>query len=144
MKDVNKGWREAKLKDLVSSISIKHKFNIDKIVLVNTSDVLDGKVLNHTYVENKNLKGQFKKSFEKGDILYSEIRPKNRRFAYVDFDPKDYVASTKLMVLRRNSEKIDTGFLFQTLKSDGVINRLQDLADSRSGTFPQITLPSTF
>ncbi|KEH94190.1 restriction endonuclease subunit S [Clostridium botulinum] len=132
-------WKEYRLGDIVDSISEKHKFDKDKIILINTSDVLEGKVLNHVYVENENLKGQFKKSFKKGDILYSEIRPKNKRFAFVDFDSEDYIASTKLMVLRKSSEDVHLNFLFQILKSDNIINMLQVLAETRSGTFPQIT-----
>ena len=97
------------------------------------------KVLNNQYVENKNLKGQFKKSFKKGDILYSEIRPQNKRFAYIDFNSEDYVASTKLMVLRKKSNDVDNRYLFHILKSDSFIQQLQNLAETRSGTFPQIT-----
>jgi type I restriction enzyme S subunit len=108
------------------------------VVLINTSDVLDGKVTNHAYVPNENLRGQFKKSFQQDDILYSEIRPKNRRFAYVDFVADDYVASTKLMVIRAN-DKVLPQFLFQVLKSGEIIEQLQLLAETRSGTFPQIT-----
>lgn len=134
-----KRWEEVKLGDIVESISERHQLDKSKVVLINTSDIYDGYVLNHTYVDNKNIKGQFKKSFRKGDILYSEIRPKNKRFAYVDFDPRDYVASTKLMVLRKSSENVNSDFLYQVLKSDNVINRLQLLAETRSGTFPQIT-----
>ncbi|MFA4886411.1 MAG: restriction endonuclease subunit S [Desulfotomaculaceae bacterium] len=132
-------WRKVKLGDIVDTISQKHKFDTDKIVLVNTSDVLEGKALNHKYVTNKNLKGQFKKSFQKHDILYSEIRPQNKRFAYIDFDSKDYVASTKLMVLRKKNNNITSDFLYQILKSGDIINKLQVIAESRSGTFPQIT-----
>ena len=134
-----KEWQKIRLDEVIESVSIRHKFDKDKIILINTSDVLDGKVLNHEYVENRNLKGQFKKSFRKGDILYSEIRPKNKRFAYVDFDSEDYVASTKLMVLRKKSSNINNTFLFQILKSDSFIDILQNLAETRSGTFPQIT-----
>lgn len=132
-------WREVKLEDVVDTVSKKHKFDKDKIILINTSDVLEGKVLNHEYVQNENLKGQFKKSFQKNDILYSEIRPQNKRFAYIDFHSDDYVASTKLMVLRKKSEMITSKFLYQILKSDDLINELQAIAESRSGTFPQIT-----
>ena len=128
-----------KLEELIDSITDTRIINKDKVILINTSDVENGIVLNHKYVDNNNLKGQFKKRFRKGDILYSEIRPKNKRFAYIDFDSQDYIASTKLMVLRRKSELIDNDFLFYILKSDSLINRLQILAESRSGTFPQIT-----
>ena len=108
------------------------------VVLVNTSDVLDGICLNHSFVENKDLKGQFKKSFKKDDILYSEIRPANKRYAYIDFDPLDYVASTKLMVIR-SSKLVRPRYLYHYLKRQEMLDELQALAESRSGTFPQIT-----
>ena len=120
------------------SVSQTFRRQLDEVVLINTSDVLDGTVTNHVYVPNENLRGQFKKSFRQNDILYSEIRPKNRRFAFVNFDASDYVASTKLMVIRSN-ELVLPEFLFQVLKSDMVIDQLQLLAETRSGTFPQIT-----
>ena len=127
-----------RLGEVCESISLTFKENKDNVVLINTSDVYDGKVTNHEYVPNHNLRGQFKKSFQHSDILYSEIRPRNRRFAFVDFDAEDYIASTKLMVIRAN-ERIMPEFLFQVLKSDEIINQLQSLAETRSGTFPQIT-----
>ena len=120
------------------SVSQTFRRQLDEVVLINTSDVLDGTVTNHVYVPNENLRGQFKKSFRQNDILYSEIRPKNRRFAFLNFDASDYVASTKLMVIRAN-KLVVSDFLFQVLKSDMVIAKLQLLAETRSGTFPQIT-----
>ena len=131
-------FKKHKLGEFIDSISDTTPILKEKVILINTSDVENGETLNHKYVENKNLKGQFKKRFKKVDILYSEIRPKNKRFAYIDFDSKDYIASTKLMVLRNNGN-IDNDFLFQILKSDTVIDYLQMIAESRSGTFPQIT-----
>ena len=124
--------------ELCSSISETYKDNAKKVVLINTSDVYEGKCTNHTFVDNKNLKGQFKKTFKPNDILYSEIRPANRRFAYIDFDTKDYIASTKLMVIRAN-KGVNPKYLYQLLRNNTTINTLQMLAESRSGTFPQIT-----
>lgn len=131
-------WKEVDICQLCDSISETYKGNSSEVVLINTSDVLDGKCLNHEYVPNKNLKGQFKKTFRKGDILYSEIRPANKRFCFVDFEPKDYIASTKLMVLRVH-EDVDPQYLYQILRSNDTLAQLQMLAESRSGTFPQIT-----
>ena len=131
-------WKEYKIGDVCNTISDTYKNNAESVVLINTSDVLEGKCLNHEKVPNKDLKGQFKKTFQKNDILYSEIRPANKRFAYIDFDPIDYIASTKLMVIRHN-EKILPQYLFYILKSQTIIEELQMLAESRSGTFPQIT-----
>lgn len=135
-------WVECTIADLCDTISETYKGNDECIILVNTSDVFEGKVLNHKTVANKNLKGQFKKTFKKDDILYSEIRPANKRFAYINFDnTSNYIASTKLMVLRHN-EKVLPEYLFALLKSNYVIAELQHLAETRSGTFPQITFSS--
>ena len=136
-------WKNYCIGDLCSTISNTYNGSDDKVVLINTSDVLDGKVLNHNFVENKNLKGQFKKTFIKNDILYSEIRPANKRFAFIDFDKtNNYIVSTKLMVLRPDTTKVLPSFLFSILKSQTVIDELQHLAETRSGTFPQITFSS--
>ena len=133
-------WITCKISDICCSISDTYKRTDEYVVLVNTSDILEGKILNHKPTENKNLKGQFKKTFKKNDILYSEIRPANKRFAFVDIENTDnYIASTKLMVLRCDETKILPKFLFFVLKSSYIIGQLQLLAETRSGTFPQIT-----
>ena len=125
--------------EVCATISDTYRAKADEVTLINTSDVLEGKVLNHERVPNKELKGQFKKTFKKNDILYSEIRPQNKRFAFVDFEPVDYIASTKLMVLRADTSKVLPMYLYYYLKSAPVIAELQMLAETRSGTFPQIT-----
>lgn len=135
-------WIEYQIGDLCDTISDTYKGVDSQVVLVNTSDVLAGKVLNHRPVDNVNLKGQFKKTFKKNDILYSEIRPANKRFAFIDFEnTSNYIASTKLMVLRSN-DKVLPRYLFNLLKSNYLISELQHLAETRSGTFPQITFSS--
>lgn len=125
--------------EVCATSSDTYRAKADEVTLINTSDVLEGKVLNHMRVPNKELKGQFKKTFKRNDILYSEIRPQNKRFAFVDFDPVDYIASTKLMVLRADTTKVLPMYLYFYLKSAPVIAELQMLAETRSGTFPQIT-----
>ena len=131
-------WKEYRIGDVCDTISDTYRGNAENVILINTSDVFEGKCLNHIKVPNKDLKGQFKKTFRKDDILYSEIRPANKRYAYIDFDATDYIASTKLMVIRHN-ERILPQYLFYILKSQAVLDELQMLAESRSGTFPQIT-----
>ena len=125
--------------EVCSSISDTYHEKGEMVTLINTSDVLEGRVLNHERVPNQNLKGQFKKAFQQGDILYSEIRPQNRRFAYVDFPPIDYIASTKLMVIRAKTDMVLSKYLYYFLKNSSTVAELQLLAETRSGTFPQIT-----
>lgn len=136
-------WKKMTIGDLCDTISDTYHGDDEEVVLINTSDVLEGKVLNHQVVENKKLKGQFKKTFKKNDILYSEIRPANKRYAFIDFeDTENYIASTKLMVLRPREDVVRPRFLLSFLSSKSVLEDLQQLAEMRSGTFPQITFSS--
>ncbi|EJL1769894.1 restriction endonuclease subunit S [Staphylococcus pseudintermedius] len=131
---------EYKVENLIDSVSKKHTFPGDKIIFLNTSDIEKGYVLHNNYSMIDSLPGQAKKSIQKGDILYSEIRPKNERFAYINFASDDYVVSTKLMVLRnKKPEILNTKYFYLYITSKKTIDYLQNLAESRSGTFPQIT-----
>ncbi len=132
------GWRFDKLDNYISSISKTHKFPKNEIIFLNTSDILEGKVLNNSYSNVEGLPGQAKKSILKNDILFSEIRPGNKRYAYINFEAEDYVVSTKLMVLRSITE-INSLFFYFILTQPEMLSYLQNIAESRSGTFPQIT-----
>ena len=133
-----KGWKYANLGDCINTISKTHKFPKSNVIFLNTSDIFNGFVLHSNYSEVESLPGQAKKSIRKFDILYSEIRPMNKRFAYVNFNADDYVVSTKLMVLRPKTD-IDSIFFYFLLTRPWIISELQNQAEARSGTFPQIT-----
>ena len=125
---------------VVKSVSITHKFDKPILKFLNTSDVENGKIININHLPISELKGQAKKTIKKDDILFSEIRPKNRRFAYIDFDETDeFVVSTKLMVLRNINKEVDNKYFYYYLTNDHMLSILQDRAENRIGSFPQIT-----
>lgn len=132
------GWETFRIGDLLETVSETYKFGTkEKIIFLNTGDISNGLFLHSDYSIVSNLPGQAKKKIRLNDILFSEIRPENKRFAFVDFEADDYVVSTKLMVLR--SKKLSPVFLYFYLTRNEIIKQLQHLAESRSGTFPQIT-----
>ncbi|SEK67292.1 type I restriction enzyme, S subunit [Colwellia chukchiensis] len=136
---IPEGWKPTSIHDMVDTISDTYKLKeVDEVIFLNTGDIEDGKFLHKDYSPTVGLPGQAKKSIAKGDILYSEIRPKNKRYAFVDFDAKEYVVSTKLMVLRAK-ENINPLLPYFILTQDKTVNELQHVAEHRSGTFPQIT-----
>jgi type I restriction enzyme S subunit len=136
---IPKGWEVKRLDEIAYKRSESYKFKgKEKVVFVNTSDVLNGSFMHKNYKNIDDLPGQAKKSIYPEDILFSEIRPINRRFAYVDFNSEDYVVSTKFMVIR-NNELINNKLLYRILTRDETILEFQNIAESRSGTFPQIT-----
>src|SRR3989338_6474963 len=131
-------WTKTLIGDLADSISETHSFEKEQLIFLNTSDILQGKILHRSYSPRKNFPGQAKKAIRKGDILFSEIRPANGRYAYVDTQADDYIVSTKLMVIRARRGVLSR-YLYHFLTSRQITNWLQHLAESRSGTFPQIT-----
>lgn len=135
--DLPDGWSIEKLENLVETVSITHKMKQEEIIFLNTSDILEGNILNNDYSLVSTLPGQAKKSIKRNDILFSEIRPANKRYAFVNFDADDYVLSTKLMVLR--SKGINPYLIYCFLTNNDTLKELQHLAETRSGTFPQIT-----
>ena len=66
-------WIECTIGDLCDTVSDTYRGNDENVILVNTSDVLEGKVLNHTQVPNKNLKGQFKKHLERMTFFFQKF-----------------------------------------------------------------------
>jgi type I restriction enzyme S subunit len=131
-------WQEVKLGTLIESVSETFKFNEKPVVFLNTSDILADKFLHADLSDPKTLPGQAKKRIKKGDLLFSEIRPANKRYALVGFEADNYVVSTKLMVLRSKGN-IDPTYLKLFLTSKETLDYLQMIAEDRSGTFPQIT-----
>ena len=113
------------------------KLDSDFVQLINSSDVTDGVFPDPKPIENKNLKGHFKKRFKTHDVLYSEIRPRNRHFGYVMFDADNWISTTRLMVIRNRPDKISSGLLYYYLKSDAVTDEFTLKTETRSGTFPQ-------
>ena len=63
-----------KIKDIVRTISITHKFDKDKLIAINTSDVENGIMHDGTLTAIEDLKGQFKKTDRKSTRLNSSHR----------------------------------------------------------------------
>lgn len=128
---------EVTIGDLSINVTDYSKCSYDEVVLVNSSDVTEGRFEHHNLSENKNLKGHFKKRFQKGDILYSQVRPRNRHWAYCTFDAENYLASTQLMVIRNKAGVIPGILLYQYIIGDDVWMEFTNKTETRSGTFPQ-------
>jgi len=112
-----------------------------QVVFVNTGDVLQGKFLHKNISNGAVLPGQAKKALKQDDILLTEIRPGNGRYAFVDFPAEKYVVSTKFMVIESHGRVIPR-FLYHVLTNQSALDEFQRIAESRSGTFPQITFDS--
>lgn len=136
------GWQISELGKEAINASRPFSFKTHpQVVFVNTGDVLEGNFLHSNISIGKDLPGQAKKALRKDDILLTEIRPGNGRFAYVDFDVEKYVVSTKFMVIE-SLGRVSPRFLYHVLTNQASLDEFQRIAESRSGTFPQITFDS--
>ncbi len=113
--------------------------NNSKVRLINSSEITEGIFDEYPLIENKNLKGHFKKRFQKGDILYSEIRPRNHHYGYALMEGDEYIISTRLMVIRNDYDKVTSPILYQYLLLPEVEANFTAKTEGRSGTFPQGT-----
>lgn len=131
-----------KINQLIETVSeTKNMDGQSQIIFLNTGDIIGGEILSKNFENVNQLPGQAKKSIKNGDILYSEIRPKNKRYALIqNINEDEFVVSTKLMVLRNiRKDILMTKYFYYWLTSERITDYLQEQAESRSGTFPQIT-----
>jgi len=133
-------WKETTLGKICEPISETYDFtDRSNVIFLNTGDILDNRFLHNNLSNVAGLPGQAKKKIQFNDILFSEIRPQNKRFALVNFENTEkYVVSTKLMVIRAKQD-VSPSYLYLILTSREALDYFQILAESRSGTFPQIT-----
>ena len=132
-------WKQVELGKLFESISERFvPRNPEGVYFLNTSDVLEGKVSAVDITPFEGLPGQAKKAIQRHDILYSEIRPANKRYGLVDFEASNHVVSTKLMVLRKVTDD-SLKYLLLSITNEQFLRELQLIAEGRSGSFPQIT-----
>ena len=136
-------WKTTDLGSVCENVSDTFDFsNHESAIFINTGDVLEGNFLHNNYMNVQLLPGQAKKRIRINDILFSEIRPANKRYAFVkNIDTSDYVVSTKFMIIRA-FDCIHPEYLYLFLTSNKNLRDFQKIAESRSGTFPQITFDS--
>jgi type I restriction enzyme S subunit len=142
--NIPEGWDASTVGREAINKSRKFDFKeFESVVFINTGDVLKGKFLNDKVVCPEGLPGQAKKAIKSGDILYSEIRPKNKRFAFIHekLNVSNYVVSTKFMVIN-TSGRLLPRYIYQFFTQKVTIDEINMTAESRSGTFPQITFDS--
>lgn len=129
---------EVAIKDIADEVLDYTKNNNDKVKLLNSSDITENIFPKVEFIDNKDLKGHFKKRFKKYDILYSQIRPRNHHYGYVLLDDSEnYLASTRFMVVRNKKEKVSSSLLYYYLTSKNAVEDFTTKTELRSGTFPQ-------
>ena len=114
-----------------------YKFDDEQVVFKYEVTSLKEKCYILTKVILKSFLVRRRKGYKKDDILFSEIRPINKRYAFIDFDAPKHVVSTKLMVLQARP-KILPKYLYTFLICPKTLTDFQ-IWQNQGRTFPQIT-----
>lgn len=71
-----------------------------------------------------------------GDVVFSTVRPYQKKIAIVDQDLDGHIASTGFCVLRPTPGVLDTRYLFHYLKSDALMDQVLPL--QRGASYPAV------
>lgn len=114
-----------------STLSLPKEF-----VYVDLESVCQGKLLKRQIVKACDAPSRAQRFFEKGDILYQTVRPYQKNNLKVDFDAKNFIASTGYAVLHCKEFLLNSGYLYQYIHTDKFVDMV---IDNCSGTsYPAI------
>ena len=104
-----------------STLSLPKEF-----VYVDLESVYQGKLLKRQIIKACDAPSRAQRFFEKGDILYQTVRPYQRNNLKVDFDAKNYIASTGYAVLHCKESLLNSDYLYQYIHTDRFVDVVMD------------------
>lgn len=125
--EVPKGWTVKKISEIGHLNSKMLTENTDKdysFFYIDLSSVDKGKII---FPQEKTIfseaSSRARKIFKRHDILMSTVRPYLQAFAFIDFTPRDCIASTGFAVISIENE-YDARFIYQTLYSHYLLKQM--------------------
>lgn len=102
------------------SINPEQEYGENNFIYIDISSVdsRTGKINRTQKMKGTNAPSRAHRGMNKGDVLLSTVRPNLKAFAYVDFEPKDCVASTGFAVL--TPKNVNGKYLYYMLLDDFV------------------------
>ena len=139
--DLPDGWKSVKLKDVcLKTSNIKwNDNNGEEFNYIDLSAVCrDSLQVTETVNVNKNnAPSRAKKIIYTGDVIFATTRPTLKRVAIIPNELNNQICSTGFTVLRPNSDKILTEYLFYSLLLDSFMIRMEAL--QRGASYPAVT-----
>ena len=106
---------------------------------LDTGNITDGSIASIQRIDSGDkLPVRAQRKIQKGDIIYSTVRPVQRHYGLISFPVKNMLVSTGFVVIRGNSKKCDTTFLYYFLTQKSVVEKLQTIAEHSTSAYPSI------
>lgn len=107
---------------------------------LDTSSITDGVIseVQHIKPSTEKLPSRARRIIAANDVVFSTVRPNQRHFGIIT-DPLDnMLASTGFAVVRSNHPSVSNELLYLCLTEDSFIEKMQQLAEQSTSTFPSI------
>lgn len=89
-------------------------------------------------ITREKLPSRARRKVKFNSIIYSTVRPNQRHYGIIKFQPKNFLVSTGFTVITVDSDKIDANFLYYQLTRDEVVDKLQSIAEQSTTAYPSI------
>lgn len=107
---------------------------------LDTSSITDGIIseIQHIKPSTEKLPSRARRIIAANDIVFSTVRPNQRHFGIISHPTENMLASTGFAVIRSKHPCVSNELLYLCLTEDGFIEKMQQLAEQSTSTFPSI------
>ena len=137
---IKDSWAVEKLSTLcdinTTTVDPAKEYGEDSFTYIDISSIdnSSGKLDKNNKIVGNNAPSRARRAFKQGDILMSTVRPNLKAFAYIDFMPEHFIASTGFAVL--SPTNIYGKYLYYILFDDYVGNQLSNAMGK--GMYPSV------
>ena len=129
-KQLPRGWQEVRLGDIcdINVNSLKENTNENyQFKYIDLSSVKNGIIdFPNNYITFKNAPSRARRIIKINDVIMATVRPNLKGFAYIYFDPKEYICSTGFAVLTSKSE-ICMKYIYQILYANYIEKQISNM-----------------
>ena len=107
---------------------------------LDTSSITDGIIseIQHIKPSTEKLPSRARRIIAANDVVFSTVRPNHRHFGIISDPLEHLIASTGFAVIRSNRPSVSNELLYLCLTEDGFIEKMQQLAEHSTSTFPSV------
>lgn len=124
----------------INSDTYSLKESWEYVNYLDTSSITGGTISEIQYIcpETEKLPSRARRKVQKGDIVYSTVRPNQRHFGMISSPLPNMLASTGFAVIRSTQPKICNELIYLLITDNNFIEKMQQLAEQSTSTFPSI------
>ena len=99
---------------------------LQEFFYIDLESVVGGILVNKKLINKADAPSRAQRYFKRNDILYQTVRPYQQNNLFVDFDSKQYIASTGYAIIRSLKNKSVSKYLYHYLHTDDFLSVVLD------------------